>query len=365
MLKYLDALDEINAKILEGLGAYGPRNVSALAKKLGLPSTTVAFRLSKLVKQNGLQVRARPNYQKLGLKRVAVFVEARPGRDKALGTLVNNLPYWTYTTRCFGKFNGIYALLGFPEIFRKEFEHYFSVALKMRILNEYTLYWITELCETPPNFSWFDFKQRSWSFRWKPWAKEIEQASDIMPSRLLDPESYPLLVDRTDLLLLKELEKDGAVEFRKLAKIAGMTPEGVRYRFQNHLFKRGLIADYEVSIFPYPYQSSDLSSFVIQFRDRRALAKFSNSLPGKPFILNYAKVIGQDKLIIHFYVPKIEFLNLIDAINSFIEIGFIESFYHVVLDISSYKSQTVSYELFGKEKWTYNPEDAIQNLKKY
>jgi len=364
MLRYLDGLDEINAKILEGLGAHGPRNVSALAKKLRLPSTTVAFRLSKLVKQNGLQVRARSNFQKLGLKRVVVFAEARPGKEKTLGDLVNNLQYWTYTTRCFGKFNGIYALLGFPEEFGKEFEHYFIEAQKMGILDEYALYWTTELCEMPPNFSWFDFKRRSWGFRWKSWGKELEQASDILPRGLLDAETYPILVDKTDLLLLKELEKDGAIKFTELAKVVAMTPEAARYRFQDHILKRGLIADHEVSIFPYPYQSSDLSSFVIEFKDKNALAKFSNSLTGKPFILNYTKVIGQNKLIIHFYVPKIEFLNLVDAINNFIETGIIERFFHVVLDISSYRSQTVSYEFFEKNKWTYNHEDAIQNLKK-
>jgi DNA-binding Lrp family transcriptional regulator len=364
MLRYLDELDEINAKILEGLGAHGPRNVSALAKKLRLPSTTVAFRLSKLVKENGLQVRARSNSQKLGLKRAVVFAEARPGKEKTLNNLVDNLQYWTYTIRCFGKFNGIYALLGFPKESGREFENYFVEALKMGILDNYALYWTTELCEMPPNFSWFDFMRRSWGFKWKLWVKEVEQASDILPQRLLDPEAYPILVDKTDLLLLKELEKDGAIEFTELAKVAAMTPEAVRYRFQDHILKRGLIADYEVSIFPYPYQSSDLSSFVIEFRDKNALAKFSNSLTGKPFILSYAKVIGQNKLIVHFYVPKIEFLNLVDAINSLIETGIIERFFHVVLDISSYKSQTVSFEFFEENKWTYDHEDAIQKLKK-
>jgi len=363
MLTYLDALDKTNAKILEGLGAHGPRNVSALAKKLRLPPTTVAFRLSKLIRDNGLQMRARSNFQKLGLRRAIIFAEAKPGKEKILGDLVANLRYWTYTIRCFGKFNGIYALFGFPEEFKKELEDYFFEALRIGILDSYSLFWTTELSEMPPNFSWFDFKRRSWRFKWKLWVKELEQTSGILPCRLLEPEAYPILVDRTDLLLLKELEKDGTIEFTELAKVVAMTPEAVRYRFQDHILKRGLIADYEVAIFPYPYQSSDLASFVIEFKDKEALAKFSNSLTAKPFILNYAKVIGQDKLIVHFYVPKIEFSNLVDAINNFIEVGIIESFFHVELDISSYKSQTVSYELFEREKWTYNHEATIRNMK--
>lgn len=364
MLRYLDALDEINAKILEGLGTHGPRNISSLAKKLRLPPTTVAFRLSKLIKENGLQIRARLNFQKLGLKRAAVFAEAKPGKEKILRTLIDNLQYWTYTIRCFGKFNGIYALFGFPEEFKKEFENYFAEALKTGVLDNYVLYWLTDLCEVPPNFRWFDFKKRSWNFKWKEWTKEIEQASTIFPSRLLNPEIYPVLVDITDLLLLKELEKDGSVEFKKLAKVVDMTPEAVRYRFQDHIIKRELVVDYAITIFPYPYQSSDLSSFVIEFRDSETLSKFVNSLSNKPFILSYAKVIGQNKLIAHFYVPKMEFPNLIDSINALIEMRFVERFFHVSLDVSSYKSQTVSYEFFEKNKWTFNHENAIKNLKK-
>lgn len=365
MLRYLDALDEMNAKILEGLGTHGPRNISSLAKELELPSTTVAFRLSKLVKESGLQIRARLNFQKLGLKRAVVFAEAKPGKEKTLRTLVDNLRYWTYTIRCFGKFNGIYALFGFPEEFKNDFEDYFAKALRIGVLDNYALYWITDLCEMPPNFRWFDFRKRSWSFQWERWVKEIEQASEVLSQRLLDPEVYPVLVDITDLLLLKELEKDGSIEFKKLAKVVDMTPEAVRYRFQDHIIKRELIADYEISIFPYPYQSSDLSSFVIEFKDKNALAKFANALSNKPFILNYTKVIGQNKLIVHFYVPKIEFPNLVDSINSLIETRIAERFFHVVLDTSSYKRQTVSYEFFEKNKWTYNHENIIKDLKKY
>ena len=365
MLRYLDALDEINAKILEGLSVQGPRNVSALAKKLKLPATTVAFRLSKLVRENGLQIRARSNFQKLGLRRAAVFAEARPSKEKILSGIATNLGYWTYAIRCFGKFDGIYALFGFPEESRKEFEDYFAEALRMGILDKFCIVWTTEFWEMPPTFHQFDFERRSWRFHWESWMKELEETSDTLAHRLIDPQEYPILADETDLLLLKELEKDGAAEFTKLAKIAEMTPEAVRYRFHDHILKRGLIADYEVSIFPYPYQSSDLSSFIIEFKNEKGLAKFSNSLTDKAFVLSYAKVIGQNKLIVHFYVPKIEFSRLIDSINSFIETGIIERFFHVILDIPSYKRQTVSYEFFENSKWTYSHKDAIQNLKKY
>lgn len=361
MIRYLDSLDDINAKILEGLGTYGPRNISALAKELKLSPTTVAFRISKLVKESGLQTRARLSYQKLGLSRAVVFAEAKPGKEKTLQKLVENSLYWTYMARCFGKVNGIYALFSFPAEFKNEFENYFKEATKQKILDDYLLFWVTDFCEKPPNFTWFNFKKRSWTFQWQRWMDEIKQASETFPSRLRDPETYPIMVDNVDLLILKELEKDGTIEFKQLAKVVKMTPEAVRYRFQNHILKRGLIANYEISIFPYPHQSSELSSFVIDFKSKEALAKFVNSLANKPFVLNYSKAIGQNKLISHFYIPKIEFPNLVDALNTLIEAQYITRYLYVLLDISFYKRQTVSYEFFEKNKWTYNNITPVKN----
>jgi DNA-binding Lrp family transcriptional regulator len=364
MIRYLDALDETNAKILEGLGAHGPRNISSLAKELKMSPNTVAFRISKLVEESGLKVRVRPNFQKLGLRRAVVFTEAKPGKEKTLRSLVENLPYWTYIVRCFGKFNGVYALFSFPAEFRKELEDYFKEISKQNFLENYAVHWVTDFCEIPPNFRWFDFEKRGWNFKWQQWLKEIEHSAETLPKRLFDPETHPILADNTDLLILKELEKNGSIEFKKLAKIVDMTPEAVRYRFQNHVLKRGLIADYEISVFPYPYQSSDLASFAIDFKDQAALARFVNALTNKPFVLNYTKVTGQNKLIAHFFTPKIEFSRLIDSLNQLIEMHIVERFFHVVLDIPSYKRRTVSYEFFEKNKWTYNHQEILRGLKK-
>lgn len=364
MLRYLDALDETNAKILEGLGAHGPRNTSSLAKKIKISPTTVAFRISKLIEESDLQIRARLNFQKLGLRRAVVFTEAKPGKEKTLRSLIENLPYWTYTIRCFGKYNGIYALFSFPTEFKREFEDYFAEISKHNVLENHTIFWVTDFCEMPPSFHWFDFKKRCWNFPWQELLKEIEHAGEALPKRLLDSETYPILADNIDLLILKELEKDGSTEFRKLAKTVGMTPEAIRYRFQNHILKRRLIADYEISIFPYPHQVSDLASFAIDFKNHTKLAKFVNSLANKPFVVNYAKVTGQNTLIAHFFTPKTEFSRLIDSLNQLIGMNVVARFFHVVLDIPSYKRQTVSYEFFKNNKWTYNHQEHLKSLKK-
>ena len=66
MLRYIKMLDPVNAKIIEALGKNDPRNLLALAKKIGLPPTTVTFRVKKLIGKGFIGIKAKTNSHKLG-----------------------------------------------------------------------------------------------------------------------------------------------------------------------------------------------------------------------------------------------------------------------------------------------------------
>lgn len=364
MLQYMKMLDATNAKIIEGLGKYGPRNLLSLAKSIGLPPTTVSFRIKKLIEEGHLKIRARLDYSKLGLMRATLIAEALPGLEGKLQKLIENIGYWTYITKCYGRFNGFYSMLAFPAENKKELETYLNEGTRHQVFSHYVFYLTTTFCEVAPNFDWFNFDRKEWHFKWQEWIDEVLNASQIFSQRLLDPKGYPSMVDETDLLILKELEKNGSGEFTKLAEVAGTTPQSVRYRYYKHAVKRKLIADYEVSIFPYPVQVSDMCSFVIDFENEKVLAKFSNTLHNKPFVVSFAKVIGQNSLIVHTYTPKLEFPHLIESLSHLTRKNIISNFFYVTLDILSFKRQTVAYELFKEGTWSYNQKDMVEKLKK-
>lgn len=364
MLQYIKMLDSTNAKILEGLGKYGPRNLLSLAKSISLPPTTVSFRIKKLIEEGHLKIRSRLDYSKLGLMRATVIAEALPGFEDKLQRMIENLGYWTYITKCYGRLNGFYSILAFPAENKKELETYLNEAIHLKAFSHYSLYWITDFCKTAPNFDWFNLERKEWRFKWQEWVNEVLNASQTLSQRLLDPRGYPITVDETDLLVLKELEKNGAAEFTQLAKVAGTTPQSIRYRYYKHVVKRELVADYEVSIFPYPPQVSDMCSFVIDFENEKGLTKFSNTLHDKPFVLNFAKVIEQNSLMVHTYIPKLEFPHFIESLSHLTRENIISNFFYVTLDILSYKRQTVAYELFKGDTWSYNLRDSIEKLKK-
>ena len=362
-INYFKFLDESNAKMLEAIGDLGARNVTLIAKSINLPITTVTFRLKKMMKEGQIQVVIDPNLARLGLAKAFMIADALLGhQDRLLGT-IKNTDYWTYIVRCYGKFDGYCAYFAFPASHMKELEKYVNKAESLGASSNSQFFWLTNSRVVPPNYSWYDFERKQWEFRWEEWINDVLTASRKLPDTLKEPQDYPIMVDKKDLLIIKELEKDESIQFSKLAKIVGVTPQSVGFRYRKHILQRNLIADHVVDVFPYPIQISNSYVFTIDFRNGKSLAKFANACEKKPFVISYAKIIGRNSLIVNVYILKTEFPNLIKSLNRLYIEGLIKDFFYVTLDPTSYKRQTISYEYFENGEWAYNSEEKINKLK--
>jgi len=361
--EYMKMLDETNAKIIGALSRHDPRNISLVAKSVGLPHSTVAFRIKQLIKKMDLEVNARVDFNKLGLTRAIVFAETLPGQWNKLWKALESLGYLTYLTKCHGRFYGCYAIFAFPAEYKRKLEEYFNEAKRLQVLSHFLLFWTTNLCEVHPSFDWYNFNKRRWIFQWQQWIEEIINASDHLSESLSDPKEYPIFADEKDLLLLRELEKNGVIAFKELAKVVGITPQSVAYRYDKHLIGRNLIVDHMAHFYPYPYQICDVCTFIIEFADEKALAKFTNSLGNKPFILSYAKVLGENSLITNTYIPKAEFPKFMDSLNRLAEMHLIKNFFHIVLTLIPHKRGGVPYEFFKDGTWDYNHEHTLERLR--
>ena len=358
---YFKFLDEVNAKILEAIGKYGARNITTLAKATNLPITTVRFRLKKMMKDGKVLVTVNPNVHNLGLAKAFLAADVPFGRPDKLLSAIRNTDYWTYIIRCYGKFDGYCAYFAFPARYKEKLEDYWNQAKRLGILTSSKFFWITNSHIVPPNFSWFNFKKREWNFRWEEWVKEILNGPEKLPKLLEDPKEYPIVVDRRDLLIIKELQKDESIEFKELAKIVGITPQSVGTRYRK-IIERNLIIDYAVDTYPFPFEVSDLYAFVVDFFDESSLAKFANACEKKPFVVSYAKVIGKSSLILNIYILKREFPRFMDSFNRLNKEGIVKSIFYVTLDPTSYRRQTIAYKCFEDRVWLYDHEDKIKKL---
>ena len=362
LFDYFKSLDETNAKLLEALGEIGIRNITLLANSTKLPVTTVSFRLKKLMKEKVL-VTSNPDLSKLGLAKAFLIATAPLGRQTTLLETIRNTDYWTYIIRCYGKFDGYCAYFAFPASHMKELEKYIKEAKNLQVFTHSQFFWTTNSRVIPPNFSLYDFKKKEWTILWEKWVNDVLTGSSELPEAIKEPYEYPVLVDKKDLLIIKELQKDESIEFKKLAEIVGITPQSVSFRYHKHILGRNLIIDHVVDVYPFPPPLSDLYIFIINFNNEKNLAKFANACENSPFVVSYSKIIGRDSLIVNVYILKTDFPNLIKALNSLFTKNLIKSFTYATLDPTSYRRQTISYEYFENGKWIYTSEEKIKKLR--
>ncbi|NIR87999.1 AsnC family transcriptional regulator [Candidatus Bathyarchaeota archaeon] len=362
-VRSMKSVDEKNAKIVEGLSVYGPRNISLLAKSIGLPNSTVVFRLKKLIDQNeDLEINARLDVSKLGLKKAVVMVETSPGKWGLSWKVLKNLDYLTYLVRCYGRFYGCYAIYAFPAEHAGEFEDYFEKARELEAFSNYLFFWTGQVREVPPNFHWFNFRNREWVFRWQQWIEEVLKAPEQLSKYLKEPKNYRVMADEIDIRMLSELEKDGRIALNKLARMVGITRHNALYRYHKHILAQNLIPYYSVAMLPYPYETSDMCAVVIAFEDKKALAKFANTLNDKPFILSYAKIVGQNSVVVHTYTPKKEFPNFLGALSRLVKENLIARFFHVTLILVPFVDERTPYERLINGTWKYNHEQTLERL---
>jgi DNA-binding Lrp family transcriptional regulator len=359
----MKTLDRTNANIISALSRHGPRNLSLIAESVGLPNSTLAFRIKQLVERLDLEVNARVNFNKLGLMRAIVLAETLPGQWTTLWKSMENLGCLTYLTKCYGVFYGCYGIFAFPAKEKGKLEEYFEEAKRQDTLSNATVFWTTNLCEVHPDFEWFDFGKREWIFHWKEWIEEAQDAEDALPENLSDPEEYPIMADKTDMLLLRQLERNGLTPFNELSKIVGISERAVAYRYKKHLIERKLIVDHMVHFYPYPYNNANACTFIIHFPDRKKLAKFANSLSNKPFMMSYAKVLERNTLVANTYIPGPEFPRFIESLDLLTEMKMITSFSHITLTLIPHKRGGVPYELFENNTWRCDANRTLTKLK--
>lgn len=357
-------VDYTDLKILEGLDVYGPRNVTNVARKLGIPAETARKRLKGLQSQNFLKFHVNIYHTNLGLKKAVVLAEATPGYEDLLFNCLKTNDFWIGITRCYGKFEGCLGIYTIPLSHIEEFKRFVKELERLKLAKNIQVFWSTCFHSVPFTCNWFDEGSETWVFPWDKWLEEIPSQGTKLPYTLVDPEDFPTLGDEIDVFILKELEKDATISFTDLARILDTSPQLVRYHFREHLLKRGLIESFEVTFFHFGRATSDYFFFIFKFDSMEKLAKFALSLLDKPFAKGLGKILGDSALIAYLYLPKPEFRKFIDSLSKLIRNGLLRDYDYLIQDLREASRQTISYEYFKDGAWLYDHEKHIQNLRK-
>ena len=71
--------------------------------------------------------------------KAVIIAESKPGQMKKLQRIIDNLDYWTYMVRCYGKYEGYYTILAFPAEYEKELQEYLDEATQLEAFSLHIL----------------------------------------------------------------------------------------------------------------------------------------------------------------------------------------------------------------------------------
>ncbi len=356
-MKQFDTLD---LKMMEGIGTYGPRNVTGLARILNVPAETLRKRLLRLRSRVFLHINI--YHTNLGLRKAFVHAQSIPGQEQLLFDSLKANDFWIYVNRYYGMNEGSLAIYTVPIEHVKEFEEFVNSLEKLGFAKNTEISWSTCFQAVHARIKWFSPDEKRWNFEWDKWIKEIPSRSTKLPYTLVDPKEFPILADEKDVFILKELEKDPTVNIVDLADMLGISQQLAEYHYKKHVLERGLIESFEVADFRFDMKSSDMFYFFLKFATLEKLARFASSLLDKPFVLGLGKILNENSLLAHLYLPKLEFRNFVDVLSKLINTKLLQSYSYLIQDLRHAQRQTISYEYFKKHSWTYNHKKHLQNL---
>jgi len=360
-----ERLDHVDIRILEGLGIYGPRDISSLARKLDLKRGTVWKRIERLSSLFYLKFLANPYHTNLGLKKAVVFTWAIPGQEDLLFDCLCVNDFRNFISRCYGTSEGCFAIYTIPNDHISEFRQFLEEIEKLGLTRNIRVLWSTCFQNVNLTSTWYNGESETWVYPWEKWVKELGHKAAKLPYTLMDPEDFPIMADYFDLFIIKELEKDATVAFLDIAKKLNVSRQTIEYHYQNHILRKGLIESIQVMVAPFDRRGASYPLvFNFQFEDEEGLARFALSLLDKPFVHIVGKILKEKALVsyVHF-LSREDFRGFVRALSAVIKRGFLRDYSYVFIDLDRRVRETVRHDLFKDGTWIYNHDGHMKKLK--
>jgi len=348
-------LDRTNVKILSAMWKYGPRNLLEVSRRTGIPFTSVYHRVAKLEAKSKRVAALVPQVSGLGLARVVVLASANPGREDRVTAALKLPNYWRSVNRCEGAFTHSSVQL-VPARSLKQFRQYLKRLEELDLTTKSTIIPTGEYIPNFPNFSYYTPANNEWVFQWGRWLTAMNRK----PTQTIeDPENYDVRADKKDMLIVKELEKNGRKSFAELAPLLGISLQGVKYHYDKKLIPTGIVKHFGFDIWPYPKEVSAHHEILLNFRNSQDMNRFYSLMRELFFVFGVAKILNQNGLVARTYTVQNLVPSLFNFLSEMAQGGHLESYSAIRLNTVDGSIQTIPYGQYDEEGgWDFN-------LKKY
>jgi DNA-binding Lrp family transcriptional regulator len=354
-------LDEINLKIIDGIKKMGPRNMSKIARYIGEDPKKVSYRFNLIKNKTGLVIRALPSYSSMGLINTMVLLPLDHRRVGPVKSIVESMKIPKKIYRVFGNMNGIMAQLIIPSkrIFSLEetlrgilTEEEFKIT---RILN------LTDFIFTPPDLSRLSLTYRIWDYMPNELRKDFLEGKRM----IINEDLREVYLDKTDIHILSRLVEDATIPLLKIAEELEMSPAKVKYHFDNHLMKQGLIRDYYVYFPRYSPELSGWFFFEFTFDREDYMERFLYALSKSIYVHAFAKELGKLRVIALLEMFWGDLSDVLQVLSELCVSGYMTDYKFSYIDLKSISVTNISPEMFDEKIGWNVPRDFGISLKEH
>jgi DNA-binding Lrp family transcriptional regulator len=368
--KELSALD---LKIIKTMCRLDVRNISKLAKKMGVPQQTLSYRVKRFDKLDLVRFRAVVNERMLGLKSYLVLATSPLGKEGSSSRALTCFPLWRYLAIVDGWKHGSYVRYAIPPDKEKDLEGFLDELVKRELITDYEMFPVTGPNYPLLNLDFYIEKKAGIPiFNWKKWITDYESFREEKISEFADFKKAKF--DLYDLIILRCLEINARMKLRKVAReMAQLLGEEQHKRFiplvsrrlKQNIIPQGLIKSYRVYLFPNPANNMIFLIYYINFANSSSLRKFIYGLSLLPYNTAYQKVLGKDELFVHFAIPTYEYSNMRKMLFELGEMGYLKNANILLGDLERATWDNVAlYQMFKDGAWNFSYGIAVKMLEK-
>jgi len=321
----LDRLDyEILNKIQEN-----PFNTAKIAKELKTPYHKVRRRLNRLLREEKIaKVYAEPIYPKLGLSTVVFILNRRLENDIDIALLYSRIK-----ARLLGsKTMLVYSI---PRKFIRDLKRFIRILYGEDSIVHYGVY--DKILVGRKDFKVLDENLDEMEIH------EID-ISDV--NLYYQDHAEPL--DRTDLFIIKKLQKDATTSITSIARSLGISKQLAEYHLKKHVMNRGLV-EFNAKIFADLKRQPRLV-LLVEFNDYLALVSTMMHIVRIPFTSSV--FLSNNKMIMYIGTPINLTLRLMRLLDDLVEKEVITKYEYYIQDPSYMpRRYTIGHKLYRNGAW--------------
>jgi len=352
--------DDYIRKIISAIESSHSVDPDVVASAAGLEPGEVGPAIRKVFLEKGFDLRAFPNYARLGLSRVTAVLDVDRRFAGQADSILNGMAHWGYLVTWIKPLGG-YRYVTYhavPPSYLEDYRRLFDVMKEEGLLTGYSYY---QPRSQPEAFSYdpsvFDYWGRQWKA--KPENVEVDRV-------LREHNSVPFSgLDELDLKIVEQLQYSALRASDTMAREFGVPQEEVERHLQNHVYGEGLVLKVIVDVLDKEVIGGETGVLVCicsggseeGFRElKRWLLRNPN--------LQYLNA-GSSHVEAHLNAPwrSIPFVGaVVDKKVSEVQP---EVYELEVLSADGVNAFAIPLEQFKGGMWTFSQEEALMALRKY